>query len=500
MGLSKLLKKKRLLIAGFYISLILLIVGGYWAWHSIDISPPDLSKFELYSVNTSDEDNGYKDLSFDRKEFWFREEKSYFRLSVSDFYLLPNFEAPKSLKIFAPSEEGKDSVSITEAKKIVHKNQHLLNRLDIALSKERIQGPLYEKNENYSSLGHNMINFLDVLYIKFWVHISEKEQDEAIDTAWRLINFGERVINGVNDGGEFMVSQSLIHRGIELLRYAYLLPNSPNISIQTSIRRLQKLVNFELINENLTKTFVLGLITQTKHIVNLRENPSEAKLILDPLYLESSFLPNETLSLLTTHLAAYLDAVKIQPHPPYRINSTPPSFPEYERNKLKKTNRFLRGRNAAGKLLVNRSLLNSFDITNSHLLKLDASVKLTRLKLALLLFYRENGQLPEKLDELIPKYLSKLPANLPSGEPFTYNKAKRIVYSLGKNGEELREIKIKHSKSSYPKGIQETFPLAEQAFSDEENNVMFLEFPGMKPLAESHFIVVEEPEDEFDDL
>ncbi len=66
----------------------------------------------------------------------------------------------------------------------------------------------------------------------------------------------------------------------------------------------------------------------------------------------------------------------------------------------------------------------------------DAEVGAVALRLALMLYQREKGALPESLEALVPAYLHTMPVDPFSGGPFLYRRVDSdyILYSVGKNG------------------------------------------------------------------
>jgi hypothetical protein len=59
-----------------------------------------------------------------------------------------------------------------------------------------------------------------------------------------------------------------------------------------------------------------------------------------------------------------------------------------------------------------------------------------RLAFALAAYQRDQGHYPAKLDELAPKYLTEIPADLFSGKPLIYHREDKgyLLYSVGVNG------------------------------------------------------------------
>jgi hypothetical protein len=65
----------------------------------------------------------------------------------------------------------------------------------------------------------------------------------------------------------------------------------------------------------------------------------------------------------------------------------------------------------------------------------NTTLELTRLAAALAVFRAEDGAYPEKLDELVPDVLEKLPVDFNNGKPFRYQRdtAGYLLYSIGAN-------------------------------------------------------------------
>jgi hypothetical protein len=63
---------------------------------------------------------------------------------------------------------------------------------------------------------------------------------------------------------------------------------------------------------------------------------------------------------------------------------------------------------------------------------------LTKLAIVLHIYRLENGQYPERLQDLVPKYLPKLPEDLFSGQPPIYRRTEKgfVLYSVGPNGKD----------------------------------------------------------------
>ncbi|MFH1537663.1 MAG: hypothetical protein ABIH66_01800 [bacterium] len=56
-----------------------------------------------------------------------------------------------------------------------------------------------------------------------------------------------------------------------------------------------------------------------------------------------------------------------------------------------------------------------------------------RIRLALLAYEKQNGVLPDSLDELVPEFLSEIPEDPFDGKQIRYDREKGIIYSVGEN-------------------------------------------------------------------
>ncbi|MFA6287590.1 MAG: hypothetical protein WC661_09425 [Opitutaceae bacterium] len=61
------------------------------------------------------------------------------------------------------------------------------------------------------------------------------------------------------------------------------------------------------------------------------------------------------------------------------------------------------------------------------------SISLTQVWLAVILYEREHGDIPESLETLVPSYLPAMPRDYFDGAPIRYSRAYRAVWSVGKN-------------------------------------------------------------------
>lgn len=90
------------------------------------------------------------------------------------------------------------------------------------------------------------------------------------------------------------------------------------------------------------------------------------------------------------------------------------------------------GYNRMGRQLV-LSYFEGLNHTQQQMKRSRATHAATLLVCALNLWHREHGELPERLEELVPTHLSELPADPWDGAPMRFNRDTARVYALGDN-------------------------------------------------------------------
>jgi len=86
--------------------------------------------------------------------------------------------------------------------------------------------------------------------------------------------------------------------------------------------------------------------------------------------------------------------------------------------------------NSAGMAIMGLSVHFPDDFLDSAL-NHHASLGATHLLIGLRLYEMENGHLPDQLQELVPDFIEELPVDPFSGNPFRYDKERKLVLSIG---------------------------------------------------------------------
>jgi hypothetical protein len=84
-----------------------------------------------------------------------------------------------------------------------------------------------------------------------------------------------------------------------------------------------------------------------------------------------------------------------------------------------------------------KALMPSYGRAAERFARGQASVDLARLACALERYRLANGQFPDTLEALSPKFIAKIPADLINGQPLKYRRTtdgQFLLYSVGWNG------------------------------------------------------------------
>jgi hypothetical protein len=88
--------------------------------------------------------------------------------------------------------------------------------------------------------------------------------------------------------------------------------------------------------------------------------------------------------------------------------------------------------NPAGGILLTiaRPNFERFDMKRCHA---ETKVSLVEALIAVKAYQREHGGLPGQLDDLVPRYLNRVPEDRFAGAPLRYSRESRVVWSVGED-------------------------------------------------------------------
>ncbi len=498
---------KRLGIA--FSGILVLIPILYLAWHNIDSFEPDMSKLEMKEVDTSAKGNGYYDLIFKKEDFWYGDYKnSRGRSGIPELYLeIEEDFNPPSVFFITYSYQP---IDIQDARTLIEKNRSIINRIFKAANSDRIQAPIYDQPFNEIKLiGSNLRQCADLLEYKTWVHLYDQDHQEAFDSAQILWNLSLKILEGTSDLMDAYMTFFLLDRANHLIAQCSLVQDAPRERIEQSLELLANLPDLRrLLIEDLK--FRFDIFRQTiEYIETVQSNPlaERTSYELDDFFKESSLLPNETLKPVANYLSEFLDAIEEQKTIPPKLKRKPVRVEYSEARKLAESNKYFRGRNAAGKYLLVSNPASSASHNFSEVAPYERNIYLSQIKLALLLYYFDNNSLPDQLVNLTPKYLKSIPKDPVTQQKFHYIKDQRVVYSLGMENENNGGNQVEYSSQFYFKGQFQNVPIENpnnplpernfHIYQNRGNPTIFLEFPGMQPLEKREYLVIDDDKNRY---
>jgi hypothetical protein len=282
--------------------------------------------------------------------------------------------------------------------------------------------------------------------IKTWVlmcHLGELRcvrlyrtghRDEAIGEAMKMIEFGRRIEDAGADTSSCGGGWIIIGEGLNMLRYVTL--GSP-MGAERLSQLVQKLGDCEVNSDHVADAArvqyhmacrYIDCLPQGSRVDVIYPFPAGLCQLAAQVY---RFRPNRTKNMVAeacraciqTASQTYADSVPTQKWYADKIDTIgkhPPLFWG------------MPGPNATGKEVF-AGCAPVLKLLAEFKCQTNVEVRGTRLLLAIRWFEVVHGRLPERLDDLVPEYLDRVPLDDFDGAPLRWSKEKRIVYSVGMN-------------------------------------------------------------------
>jgi len=276
-------------------------------------------------------------------------------------------------------------------------------------------------------------------YVGYWMDLAELADlralhlarqgkgDEAIETALGLVRFGRMVMHGNGCIITYLVGMTIEQRGLARIRTV---AREANLSEETVTRALDAVAPDSppghAFAEAMRQEYAVfvHMIDDWKagRIGSGPDAPSEEVDRLPDFALQV----NRTKRVFADHLRPFVAQAR-QP-------LSAAAFPQPPRSPVRDIGAVLWAHatgNGVGKMLT--VMLSSYDGSFEVKCRREVHVAATRLLLALVACEQATGRLPQTLDALVPEYLDAVPRDGFDGRPFRYDRARRILYSVGPN-------------------------------------------------------------------
>ncbi|MFA6450933.1 MAG: hypothetical protein WCX65_15775 [bacterium] len=283
----------------------------------------------------------------------------------------------------------------------------------------------YSKGPQKKELAAPMPNYLDILYLsKFGLALARRDfstgsEDEAFAESLNMAHLGLLVeqLDGGTSIMSLMVGNTIKQAGLlttnEFLDTGYLPDNPQNIIFELSglyesddawiaAWKSEYFIYLDLFASYKPGSSLFKLMIKPERIkralhdmFNGRIKDSSKKTVSEIKPFEATFSPTKDFS------------------------------PEYFRQ--------LSQGELATNILMTTFSGSNFTRAQEKKYYIDCFTDLTRLRLAILQYQRDNGDLPESLIELTPKYIEVIPIDRFDGKSLRYDKERKIIYSAGMN-------------------------------------------------------------------
>jgi hypothetical protein len=345
-------------------------------------------------------------------------------------------------ELFRKMAEGKEWDS-EFAEKLIKNNEEVFDYFERAL-----ELPYFQPHDlsGWRDLGDiAKLNLIKADYL-----LRQGKEKESLDLILETLRMGQMIEDSPRSVlYSFSVGERIKESGLQRLRMMI-----PRLTLPTEVLKdyvaglnqfkaneegLIKAIKAEYISFANTKSkmdavFVGGLPWEK---LGMKETPFEIKLASKLNYL---YKPNQTKRMFAEY---YRNLVHNASKDCHEMNFLEIK-PSVNRSKIQ----MLFTENAVGKTLYNNIAISFSSFFDRKCLE-DFSISGTQLLMAIKAYQGDTGELPRSLNDLVPKYFTKIPADPFDGKLIKYSPKKKIIYSVGKDlkdsggseGKDLRTMK-----------------------------------------------------------
>jgi len=308
---------------------------------------------------------------------------------------------------------------------VLEKNHDCLNLFDEAMRQPFLLVPEPKTfADEYSYLG-GWKAVSRVESIRVFASFRGKNEKEAFDSAFKIIEFGQRV---ENSGGliiHYVVGSAI--KAVGLRRIQQMIPQTtlPETDLVELIHRLN---DFKANKEGITNAlkmeyqmdrelldnYAAGRISTTNSDSDQKVTSFGLKMLFNATKTKREFAQADRV--LRDNISKPFSEIPWTDLPVIETNT-----PIWRR---------LIGGNAIGDIIfaLMEPSLKGFASRKS---RENVDIAATQLLLALKIYKIHHGKLPESLSELVPECFSQVPADDFDGKPFRYSPEKQLIYSVG---------------------------------------------------------------------
>jgi hypothetical protein len=253
----------------------------------------------------------------------------------------------------------------------------------------------------------------------------EGNERDACDSAFKIVEFGQRVENSGGPIIHFLVGSAIKTVGVRHIQQMIPQTALPETNLVGLIDRLDQ---YRANKEGLTNTFKVEYQINRKFLDALAAGKYQAtvsetnpmtfsfydKLLFSPMKTKMKFSREDRV--MRDNISKPFDEIPWAELPVVETNT-----PVWRR---------LISGNALGDILFGMTEY-SFKPFASRVSQENVDVTATQLLVALKLYKMRHGRLPESLSGLVPEFFPQVPTDEFDGKPFRYLPAQKLIYSVG---------------------------------------------------------------------
>ncbi len=335
------------------------------------------------------------------------------------------------------------------AAEVLEKNRASMNLFNEAMQQpfllvpepQALQSQAFDDEYSYLT-GWRDIVFVQAIHINS-LHRANKDK-EALDLAFQIINFGQRVENSGGPILHYLVGSGIKAIGMRRIQELIADTTLDETDLAQAISKLNDLgpnqegltnalkVEYET-QRNLIDDFAQGTIPDETNSAFVRSMTAMGlKLVLNGGKTKMDFAQEDR----------FLFSNFSKPYAEIPWSNLPNMDIETNDAPLE----LLASGNAIGDILY-AMMAPSVESFAKRKCSEDVNVTATQILLALKIYKMRQGKLPESLSELVPEYFPSVPLDDFDGKPFRYLPDKKIIYSVGPC---LKDLGGKERKNESP--------------------------------------------------
>jgi len=389
-----------------------------------DIPPIDDSDLQLQKVYVPENENAYYDL-----------------IKLKDVV----YEPTDRFQTISDMIKGK-TWDEALARELISKNAKTFEYFSQAAQKPRFQDPIFSDplKVSFSSFAEGDTSYpastrqaARITTIYAMELAKESKSKEAINKALEVVKVGQKIENSQVDFALYTtVGRSLKSSGLETLSKIISQSNLKTPELKQLILELNQ---FYSKRDDLITTIKMEY-TQTNNELKtefdkmLKDLAAEKGIDYQKLKEKSYYFePNKTQLLFAEYARQNIENARKDCSQIRTIQSKKHIVPD-TKNWIKAI-RFAFQENSVGKLIYDLTTLDLSQLFINRCLD-DFQVPAIQTLIAIKAYKNDTGNYPASLNDLVPNYLASLPKDPFDGKPLKYSALKKIIYSVGPDGQD----------------------------------------------------------------